>query len=634
MRVMADMLGTTPQMPTPATPVAPSPAGGAQTLSTLAVITATIVALYFGADILIPIALAVLLSFALAPLVNRLRRLGLPRVPAVLAVVLLAFLAIGGFGVLVGKQLAQLADNLPQYQETIRTKIRSLQIASPGGGFLERASSMLHELGQEIKNAQEASPAPATSGRVTIERATDEPITVRVEEPPPSPFEVIENVALPLLAPIGTAGIVVVFVIFMLLEREDLRDRLIRLVSGGNLHQTTEAMNEAAKRVSRYLLMQLVVNASYGIPIGVGLWLIGIPNALLWGVLATVLRFVPYVGPFIAALFPIALAVAVDPGWSMLLWTVALFLGLELLSNNVIEPWLYGSSTGMSTVAILAAAVFWTTLWGPMGLLLSTPLTVCLAVIGRYVPQLAFLDVMLGSEPVLSPPERLYQRMLAGDPEEGEDIAEEFLEDHPLGVFYDEVGLPALRLAEADRAAKILGGATRVVVTESFIKVVAELADHDDDATEPADEDGAGPAVHQPAWSPGKPVACIAGRTGLDRAAAAMLAQLLERRGIGTMVLPADAVSGEGIRAVDLAGVELVCVSYLSAAGAAHARHACRRLRRRAPSARIMVGLWSGGLANNKSADAAAGLSADLVATSLAQAVEQVEALAVAAPRA
>lgn len=630
---MAGLLSTKPQAPlAPAAPP-PAPLAGVQTLATITVIAATIAALYFGRDILIPIALAVLLSFALAPLVNRLRRLGLPRVPAVLAVVLLAFLAIGAFGVLVGSQLGQLAQNLPQYQQTIRAKIRSFQASSPGGGILERASSMLQELGEEIKEAQEQSAPAAEPGRVTIERATDEPITVRVEEPPPTPFEVIENIALPLLAPIGTAGIVVVFVIFILLEREDLRDRLIRLVSGGNLHQTTEAMNEAAKRVSRYLLMQLVVNASYGIPIGVGLWLIGVPNALLWGILATVLRFVPYVGPFIAALFPIALSVAVDPGWSMLMWTIALFLALELFSNNVVEPWLYGSSTGMSTVAILIAAVFWTTLWGPVGLLLSTPLTVCLAVVGRYVPQLAFLDVMLGSEPVLAPSERLYQRMLAGDPEEGEDIAEEILKERPLIAFYDEVALPALRLAEADRAARVLTGEQRTLVAESFLKVVSELADHEDDPADAAGGEEAGARPRAGAWSTGKPVACIAGRSVLDRAPAAMLAQLLERRGIGARVLPADALSGERIAALDLAGVELVCLSYLSTAGVAHARHACRRLRRRAPEVPIMVGLWSGQLDEAKSADGASGLQADLVAGSLARAVERIEALAAAPPR-
>ena len=457
---------------------------------------------------------------------------------------------------------------------------------------------------------------------MTIERATDEPITVRVEEPAPTPFEVIETVAVPLLAPVGTAGIVVVFVVFMLLEREDLRYRLIRLVGGGNLHQTTEALNEAGRRVSRFLLMQLVVNATYGIPIGVGLWLIGIPNALLWGVLATVLRFVPYVGPFIAALFPVALAVAVAPGWGLVFWTVALFVGLELVSNNVVEPWLYGASTGVSTVAILVAAIFWTTLWGPVGLLLSTPITVCLAVLGRYVPHLGFLDVLLGSEPVLTPPERFYQRMLAGDPEEGEEIAEEFLEGRPLADFYDGVALPALRLAEADRQRKVLVGERRALVTESLVKVVGELADHEEPDSE---GEGGGEVLGASpvAWA-GKPVLCVAGRTGLDRAAAAMLAQLLERRGIAARVLPPDALSPEGVAGLDPDGCRAGLPVLSGPAAVAHARQACRRLRRRAPGARILVGLWGGQLDQAKDSDPAGSMGADLTAASLAQAVEQV----------
>jgi predicted PurR-regulated permease PerM len=628
---MRDALGTSPL---PELPVGPPTAASAwQPAITLALVGGGIVALYFGQAILVPLALAALLSFALAPLVARLRRWGLPRVPAVLATVLLAFAGIGGFGLLVGGQLAQLADNLPAYQQNIRAKLRSLQAATPSGGLLEQASDMLHELGQELQQAQEQQPtgrggAPSGgAGKVTIERATDEPITVRVEAPALTPLEVIKTVAVPLLAPVGTAGIVVVFVVFMLLEREDLRDRLIRLVGGGNLHQTTEALNEAGRRVSRFLLMQLVVNATYGVPIGIGLWLIGIPNALLWGVLATVLRFVPYVGPFIAALFPIAIAVAVAPGWGLVFWTIALFLALELVSNNVVEPWLYGASTGVSTVAILVAAIFWTTLWGPVGLLLSTPLTVCLAVLGRYVPPLGFLDVLLGSEPVLTPPERFYQRMLAGDPEEGEEIAEAFLEGRPLAAFYDEVALPALRLAEADRRRKVLVGERRALVTESLVKVVAELADHED----PDDGDGVegdGREVPPLAWT-GKPVLCVAGRTGLDRAAAAMLAQLLERRGLGARVLPSDAIGPERIADVDLGGVELVCLSYLGPTAVAHARQACRRLRRRAlPGARILVGLWDGQLDQAKDSDPAGSMGANLTATSFAQAVERIERLA------
>ncbi len=448
-------------------------------------------------------------------------------------------------------------------------------------------------------------------------------MTVRVEAQPTSTLKILQSIALPLLAPVGTAGIVIVLVVFMLLEREDLRDRLIGL-SGGDLQQTTQAMNDVARRVSRFLLMRLVVNATYGVPIGIGLWLIGVPNALLWGVLATVLRFVPYVGPFVAALFPIALAVAVDPGWSMLAWTVGLILIIELLSNCVVEPWLYGASTGVSTVAILIAAVFWTALWGPIGLLLSTPLTVCLAVVGRYVPHLRFLDVMLGSDPVLEPQERLYQRMLAGDAQEGEDMSEAILERRPLATFYDEVGLPALRLAEANRRRRRLVGELRALVIDGFVRLVADLADHEGADVEEKDRAARGAPV---VWS-GTPVVCIAGRTGLDRAAACMLAQLLERRGIGTRVLPADAISPEAIGSLDLEDVELVCLPYLGGSAVAQSRQACRRLRRRAPDAKLMVALWNGQLDERKCDGAADGLAADGLACSVSDALRRIEALA------
>lgn len=579
------------------------------------VVSAVIGALYFGRDILIPIALSVLLSFALAPLVRRMQRLAVPRVAAVLLAVLLTFAGIGAFGVVVGGQIVRLAENLPDYQANILTKLGSLHELSPSGGLFDRASRMVEEVTAQLPTVG-AGGSPAA-----------ETVTVQVQDAPATPLEVLKSVALPLLAPIGTAGVVIVFVVFMLLEREDLRDRLIRLFGGGDLQHSTHALNEAALRVSRYLLTQLLVNSAYGIPIGIGLWFIGVPNALLWGVLATVLRFVPYVGPFIAALFPIALAFAVDPGWTMLFWTVALILTAELVSNCIVEPRLYGSSTGISTVAILAAAVFWTALWGPIGLLLSTPLTVCLAVLGRHVPQLRFLDVMLGSDPVLSPPERLYQRMLSGDVDEGEELARKILRNRPVASFHDEVGLPALRLAEADRASKRLTPDLHARVAATFAKVIAELADHDGPDLD-EDESETRPDI---VWS-GKSVLCVAGRSGLDRAAACMLAQLLERRGIGARLLPADAISPEGIASLDLEGVELVCLVFLNASAVAHARQAAKRIRRRNSAAQILICLWNQQSqvheADGGAPESPDSMQADFVEHSMVGAAKRVEALA------
>lgn len=598
---------------------------------TLLVVAISIVALYLGRDILIPVALAILLSFALGPIAIRLRRWGLGRVTSVVIVVLLAFVGLGGFGVLIGGQLVQLVKNLPAYQYNIHTKIRSMQSAARDDGMIDRAVTVLRELSKDVSGESRAGTNRAAD--VPSERTA---IPVRIEEPDVSMFAIIAGIASPLLGPIGTAGLVVVFVFLMLVEREDLRTRLIKLVGGGNLYLTTEALDDAAQRVSRYLLMQLIVNVTYGVPLGIGLYFIGVPNALLWGVLATVLRFVPYVGPFTASLFPIALAIAVDPGWEMLLWTIGLFLTVELISNNVIEPWLYGASTGVSAIAIILAAIFWTTLWGPIGLLLSTPLTVCLVVMGRYIPHLRFLEVMLGSEPALSAGEHFYQRMLAGDSEEGEEIAKEQLKEHTLPNLYHEMILPALCLAERDRDRKFLVGERRAVVTESFLRVVTSLSGHEcgkasSDAADgfPRDlpDSPRSPGAISPVWR-GKSVLCIAGWTGLDRVAAAILAQQLEFAGIGARALPADGIISDRASNLDIEGVELICLVYLSKSGSMHARQACLRVGRQAPSAKIMVALLNGHEATRNEGDQNPALSCGFIATSLAQAFDLIKDLA------
>ena len=381
----------------------------------------TVAALYLGRDVLIPLALAILLSFALGPLVTWLYRRGLPRVPAVLTVMLLVTLLIGGFAALVASQLTHLGQQLPTYEANLRAKAREVAAAAPGGGVIDRTADLLRDFSREIDKITERPPGKAP-GAGSADQAADQPakpIPVEIHEPPPPPLEALSTFVGPLMQPIATAGIVLVFIVFVLLQREDLRDRMIRLFGMSDVHRATAAISDAARRIGRYLLMQLVVNLLYGLPVGVGLFLIGVPNALLWGMLATVLRFIPYLGPILAAILPIALSFAVDTGWTTPILTVALFIGLELFTNNVLEPWLYGSSTGLSPLAIIVAAVFWTTLWGPVGLLLATPLTVCLVVLGRHVPQLQFFEVLLGDQPVLAPEVKFYQRLLAGDSARG-----------------------------------------------------------------------------------------------------------------------------------------------------------------------------------------------------------------------
>ena len=567
-------------------------------------------ALYVGSDILIPLALAILLSFMLRPVVIRLQRFGLGRIPAVLAVVLLLFVALLGLGAIVANQVVNLADNLPRYEWNLRTKIRDLRTAIPSGGVVERTSDMLRDLGEELGKA-----TTPTEGETKSEgaAAAPEPVLVRIQQPEASPLQTLREVGGPLVAPIATAGLVVVFVIFMLLQREDLRDRILRLVGASDVARATEAMDDAAKRISRYLLMQLIINVLYGIPVGIGLYFLGVPNPILWGLFATVLRFVPYLGPVIAALVPIALSFAVAPGWTTPLLTIALFVTLELFSNNVLEPWLYGSSTGLSPVAVLVAAVFWTTLWGPVGLLLSTPLTVCLVVLGRHVPRLGFFHVLLGEEPALAPELKFYQRLLARDPDEATELAEEYLEDESLDKLYDAVIMPALGLAEQDRLRGSLDRATVQGIAEDMIGVIEELAEDEERAPDEVAVRDAGAIL------------CIGPRNGLDEAAAAMLARLLRQGGLGATTLSRNAVTVRNLARLERQGVALICLSYVNPAATQHAHRLTRRLRQHfGPEVRIMVGLWAARPAAEAREELLQAVGADLLATSLGQAVRQI----------
>ena len=595
------------------------------------VIVVVVAALYFGRDIFVPLALAVLLSFALAPPLRRLRRLYMPNLPAVLTVVGFAFIGILAFVYVLAWQVADLASQLPRYQRNIEAKIEAVRESPPGGHLFERVNAMFRDLGRKIEEAEEAEADASLVPGATAE-SEEEPLPVEVVEPPPTQVQLLRRLAGSLIEPLATAGIVVVLVIFLLLKREDLRDRVIRLVGPRDLPRAAQAMNDAAGRVGQYLLMQLVVNVTYGIPVAVGLWLIGVPNPILWGMLCTVLRFVPYIGPVLGAFFPLALAIAVDPGWTTFLWAGALFVVLELISNNIMEPVLYGASTGISPVAIIAAAIFWTWLWGPVGLLLSTPLTVCLVVLGRHVPQFAFLDVLFGSEPALSAPEQLYQRLLVGDPHEATERAEEYLREHSLTGFYGDVAIPALTLAEFDRARGALDGEQLARLAESAMLLVDNLAeweeppaaDRSDDAGEPdvavlpeADRIDAGAAA-----AAGGPLVVSAGARGvLDDAAAAMLGQLLERRGARIALLPYRSLQTAGLRELRLTGVKVVVLSYMNADSLAHGRFLVRRLRRRFPGAIILTGLWTMAPDEVSRRDPLTATGADRVPLSLADAV-------------
>jgi predicted PurR-regulated permease PerM len=579
--------------------------------------------LYFARDVIVPIALAVLLSFLLAPAVRWLRRLQLSRVAAVTLTVLIAFLAMLGFAAVVVQELSSLARQIPEYRSNLEAKIHSLPEVVPGGGVIHRVTAMVRELGRELTRSetQISKPAADRPALGTSPAEPAKPVPVEIQRPEFEPLQIVQSVVGPLLQPLAMAGLVIVFVVMILLEREDLRDRLLRLAGRRDLHRTTVAMDDAAGRISRYLSRQLVVNACCGLPIGFGLALIGIPNAALWGIFAALLRFLPYLGIVIAACFPVALAVAVDPGWMMLVWVILLFVGIELVVTYLLEPWVYAASTGLSSVALIAAAAFWTWLWGPIGLLLSTPLTVCFVVLGRHVPQLEFLDVILGNEPVLSSDETFYQRLLANDPEEATEQAEEFLKERSLAEFFDEVAIPALLKAQADSDDGTLFPEHRQLIKEGIRAMLEDLSgDALADATSITER--AAPAIIEGASR----IVCVAGRNELDEAAASLLVHLLRsERSVGIAeALPAEALTSDRYQS-SLEHATVICLSLISTHSPVRARYIVRRLSRRVPGARVLVGFWN--LCRDELAATVATIARpdSVVATSLRDAVTNLQ---------
>src|SRR5690348_14837287 len=459
----------------PATPVQVSPPAGPDlvTLAMVALGIVVVAALYLAREVLIPITLAILLSFVLGPVVSLFRRLHLPRVPAVLLAVILALCIIATLGSVIGVQIASLAPDLPRYASTVGQKINDVQ-----GFTVGQLSQIVARVGDRIGSKGEGQSTKADPTARSTE-AGQNPIPVEVHQPNPGPLEIAQRVLAPILNPLETGLIVLIVSIFILLQREDLRDRLIRLFGASDLHKTTTALDEAAHRLSRYFLSQLAINAAFGVVIGVGLFLIGVPSPVLWGILGALLRFVPYIGSAIAAILPIALAAGVSPGWMMALETAALFLAVETLIGQFLEPLIYGHSTGLSPVSVVVAAIFWTWLWGPIGLILSTPLTLCLVILGRHVQRLEFLDVILGDRPALTRVENFYQRMLANDPDEALDQAELLLKERSLTAYYDEIALKGLQLAANDAQRGVLNANQLERIKNGMRDLVRDLANHD-----------------------------------------------------------------------------------------------------------------------------------------------------------
>jgi predicted PurR-regulated permease PerM len=575
-------------------PIVPRPNASKDVFHLLAVVVAVvaIAALYFARIVLIPFALALLFTFILTPVVKLLERAHFGRIPSALLVVLLSVGACGAVGWTVTKQFSQVVDQLPDYKANIRAKLTSLHWTSHHA--LDNASQTMTEISKDLATAPTAQRSgDSTLTHPTLMRPTPEPkpVPVEVVKAPALPLESMQNV----LGLLASVLIVLVFTIFMLIRREDLRNRLISLAGDGNLQLVTQTLDDASARVSRYLLLQFVVNTCYGIFVGVGLHFIGLPGALLWGVIVGTLRFLPYIGPPLGGIMPLLLSLAVFDGWTRPLIVLGLFVFTELIVSNLVEPFLYGIHTGISSLAILVAAIFWTAIWGPIGLVLSTPLTVCLLVVGRHVPRLRFLQILLGDEPALAPDSRFYQRLLAMDHEEARQVLEKRLEGQTLEELYDSVLIPALSLAEQDRHENRLEDANQKFIVQSTRELIDEFWEpRGEEPVTVAEGGGRGElsrAVALRAPESGK-ILCLPARDEADEIVAIMLAQVLETAGHQAQYVPLG-TAAEMLAQLKEEKPDVVCISALPPFAIPHARALYFKLRVQDAKLRIIVGLWN-----------------------------------------
>jgi predicted PurR-regulated permease PerM len=561
------------------------PAGLAYANVFLAVII--IAVLDLARDVIVPVVLAVFLTFVLAPLVSLLQRCRFPRSVAVVLSVTAAFAVLFVLGMMVLTQIRQLADDLPRYQTTLSEKVHRLHETVIGSGLISKGSLILKDMTKALDSPERGSSVDTSS--LSDAGNTRKPIPVEVHQPDPGTADTLVSLLRPLVSPITTTSIIIVFVVFFLFQREDLRNRFIRLVGTGDLERTTTALDDAGRRLTRFFLTQLVVNSVFGIVIGIGLAVIGIPSASLWGLFAMVLRFVPYLGAILSAVIPSTLAAAVGPDWTMLLWTAALFAIVEALTGQLIEPLVYGKSAGLSPVAIVVAAAFWTWLWGPLGLLISTPLTLCMVVMARHVEQLAFIDIMLGDQPALTPQQSTYQRMLAGDPVEAIEHAHLFLKDNSRDKYDEEILLGALRLAQTDAQQGRLDEKRLDHIMKTISEIVDDL-EHSDrrecprtsvTSKNPVSTDAVGNIVALPARTP---VSCVAGMGHLDETAALIVADALKRRGFTARAVGAGNTS-------DVAEHDILCICFLENVTEARIRYTMRRFARQPNKRKIVVTL-------------------------------------------
>ncbi len=582
------------------------------------VLIGAIAALYFTRDILIPFAFALVLTFLLTPMVALFQRMHTGRVLSVAITVLVSLAMAGGIGWIIANQLIEVANQLPLYRKNIHHKIEAMH--TPATGQLGHAAQSVKEVVNEVTRPAPVVPtAPAQNQNRKQPATPASPIPVRMVAPATSEWTDMLDLGTPALAPLGRAGIVVLFTVFMLLKREDLRNRLLRLAGLSQLNLMTQALDDAARRVSRYILMQFLVNAAFGVLFGLGLYWIGVPNPALWGVVAGILRIVPYVGTLVAAMLPVALSLAVFDGWLNPLLVFALVTVLELIIGNVIEPWLYGAQVGISSLALLVTSVFWTVLWGPAGLILSTPLSVCVVVLGRYVPQLSFLHILLGDEPVLQAEAQVYQRLLAMDHLEARAIVDQFLKGRPLVELYDAVLIPALGLAELDRHKGAIDASREEFLFLTINEMIVEFSEYQHEVAEPVPD----------AVTPGNTrVLCIPAHDQADEITAAMLAQLLGQQGLAAISFSvAGASPMDWMPLLETGRSDLVCISALPPYAFAPARAMCKQIRDRFPKLKVIVCVWGFAGDTAKAMSRFERTKPDRLSTNLAQALQHVREL-------
>jgi len=569
---------------------------------------ATVAILYFAREVLLPFAMALLLSFLLAPMVERLKRWHVARIPAVLIAVGFSLAGIGGLGYILFHEIYELAYRLPEYELNITKKVQALH--GNEQGVLARISTAMADVRTKLaERPGAAQPPTSSSSEAPHER---NPGSSALEGTPalvsheidrrPTQVEIVKPLSAaglmeqllavgPWITPFGTAVIVIVFAMFMLIEREDLRNRLIYLIGSDHLNNTTIALDAAARRVSRYLRMQLVVNALFGIIVAIGLFFIGVPNPLLWGSAAVLLRFAPFVGPIAAAIVPLAISLAVFDGWTQPICVVVLYAVGETVVSNAIEPRLIASSTGISALGILVSTVVWLWLWGPIGLILATPVTVCLAVLVGYVPRLDFLRTLLSDDHLLPPAARFYQRLLASDPDEALDIAEDYLKHNTPVSLYDTVLVPALQLAEQDRHRGHLHDLKQTFINRTVRDLIEDIGTRSllstGDTERSSSELGDSSTQQIPVAA-----LCLPARDEADEIVGLMLAQLLAERGINMQVLSPRRLASEMIDEAVEQSVNVVCVSALPPFATTHARYLCKRLAPKSRHFTILAGLW------------------------------------------